>query len=298
MAKFAWDQVESVPQNENNSESRADRFLKLTNDKQSVLIRFLANSIDDIELHSTHRVHVKTSMGKEWDAAVECLRTDGSQPVSACPFCEKGIAIKNEIYMQVFDESTKTAKVFTRPRSFVEQLRSMFNTIERFGNGAPVASALVKITRNGAKGAKDTTYTLEVIEFTKGVTLETLKRDYGVGIEDFHELGCLRDVTWSEANEWARTGNLPAPAKKKVDAYGRPLQEERPQEAVYQPSSQPVPQYAPQQPAPQYAPQQPAPQYAPQQPMAPAPQPVPTAQPEADENGEIVPGRRRRSRFN
>lgn len=335
MAKYTWDRAESVPQNENNSESRTDNFLKLKNDKETALARFLANSIDDIELHSTHRVHVKSSQGKEWDTAVECLRTDGSQPVTACPFCEKGIGIKNEIYMQVFDESTKTAKVFTRPKSFVEQIRSMLGVIERFGNGAPIASALVRITRNGAKGSKDTTYSLEVIEFTQGVTLETLKRDYGVEIRDVHDLGCLRDVTWNEANEWARTGNLPAPAKQKVDGYGRPFQEQRPQEAVHQPQraqyqppvgQPPVGQYQPPvgqppvgQPAPQAVPpaqyQQPVGQPAQYQPPVSQPaqpqQSVPTqvtynGQPaQVDSNGEVsVPsegagnGRRRRSRFN
>lgn len=337
MANVSWDNIGSIPTTQNNSDTKQNKFFKLINDGDKAHVRFLVNSVNELEVHTTHRVHVKSSFGNEWDKTVECLRTDGGQPVSACPFCEHGLQVKGEIFIQFFVErvydrmtnqwsDSKTLQIWTRATGFADQLRSIFKTIETFGQGKPATSFVIEIERKGAKGSKDTKYILSPVG-SDNTTLETLARDYNVGPVDVHSTGFLRQVTWNEAQEWAKTGNLPAPEKTNVDTYGRPLESQpapAPQAAYHAPNQgfQPIPQYGQPAPAPQaaptpYAAPQPAPQAAPApQPVSqPAPQPAPqapVAQPQAqptyngqpvetDENGVVtspIGGRRgRHSRF-
>ena len=297
MARISWDSIDQTPSATNgNNDTKESKFLKLTDNGSKAHVRFLINKLEDIEIYTTHRAHVKTAQGKEWDSTVECLRSSGDQPVDACPFCESGLKPKTELYMQLYDVDSNSLKIWTRPTSFAERLRAAFSAVTAMGNGAPICSAVFEITRIGERGSKQTEYTIYPIKIDQGVTLETLP----VKPIDVHNSGCLRSVDWNGARHWQQNGDFPQAEKTSVDQWGRPLDANpAPQVQVYNhapsaamPTPAPVPPVA-------------QPVYAPQPPVAPAPMApqAPVAQqpqaPVADENGEIQQpiARGRRVRF-
>lgn len=300
MAKVSWNQIGQTPSatsSSGNSDTKESKFLKLVDNGDKAHVRFLVNRLEEIEIYTTHRAHVKTSMGKEWDLTVECLRSSGDQPVDACPFCESGLKPKTELYMQLYDVDNNALKIWTRPTSFADRLRAAFDAVANMSGGKPVCSAVFEITRIGAKGSKQTEYTIYPISIDN-VTLDQIP----VKPIDVHTSGCLRAVDWNGARYWQQHGDFPQPEKTAVDAYGRPIDANpapqaqvayhAPQPSAYQPPVQPMPMPAPQpmpaqQPAPVARPiQQPIAQ--PAQPMQPAVSPTPIPQqPTADENGVI-----------
>jgi len=319
MAKVSWNQIGQTPSATSpsgNSDTKESKFLKLVDHGDKARVRFLVNSLEEIEIYTTHRAHVKTSMGKEWDLTVECLRSSGDQPVDACPFCEAGLKPKTELYMQLYDVDANALKIWTRPASFAERLRAAFAAVANMSGGRPICSAIFEITRIGAKGSKQTEYTIYPISIDD-VTLDQIP----VKPIDVHTSGCLRTVDWNGARYWQQHGDFPQPEKTRVDAYGRPLDANpapqaqvayhapspAPQPAPYVPNVPPMPQPgAPAQPwdaqpTPQAPFAQPAPQpafqpalHAPQYPQqggmaqTPAPQQAPVApQPNVDENGVV-----------
>lgn len=294
MAKISWDSINQTPSaTTSNNDTKESRFLKLADNGDKAHVRFLINKLEDIEIYTTHRAHIKTSQGKEWDTTVECLRSSGEQPVDACPFCESGLKPKTELYMQLYDVDTNSLKIWTRPTSFAERLRAAFNAVGSMGNGAPICAAVFEITRIGERGSKQTEYTIYPIKIDQGVTLDSLP----VKPIDVHSSGCLRAVDWEGARHWQENGDFPQPEKTPVDTYGRQLDAPKAQTYVHnpQPMPQPMPQPAPQ-PMPQPVAPQPAP-YAAPQPVA-QPQAQPQAQP-TEGNGEAphASGNGRRIRF-
>lgn len=286
MAKVNWNQIGQTPSAtapSGNSDTKESKFLKLADHGDKAHVRFLINTLEEIEIYTTHRAHVKTSMGKEWDLTVECLRSSGDQPVDACPFCEAGLKPKTELYMQLYDVDNNALKIWTRPTSFAERLRAAFAAVANMSGGKPICSAIFEITRIGAKGSKQTEYTIYPVSIDN-VTLDQIP----VKPIDVHTSGCLRAVDWNGARYWQQHGDFPQPEKTAVDAYGRPIDANpAPQAQVSYHAPQPAPQVPPM-PAPTPVPQpgpsgtayQPAPQPIAQPYPQPAPQPMPQPAPQ------------------
>lgn len=127
------------------------KFFKLENDKDTAVVRFMLNTVDDLEPVIVHEITIgdKTRL-------VNCLRTyDENQ--ENCPLCRAGNRQLPKLFIPVFSEKDNEVRFWQKnpSKKFIE---SLYGAFRRCGN--PIVSTRVEIERNGAKGEKTTTYTM------------------------------------------------------------------------------------------------------------------------------------------
>lgn len=137
------------------------KFFKLVNDKDVARVRFLYDSIDDVEGFAVHEVEVD---GRK--RYVNCLRAY-NEPLDNCPFCrEKKFQIA-KIFVPLYNVDEDSVQVWERGKKFFQKISSIAS---RYSN---LCSHIFEIERNGKAGEQTTTY--EIYEIDKDdTTLEDL----------------------------------------------------------------------------------------------------------------------------
>lgn len=188
MARFSFEESDNYGGGKNS-------FFSLKDDKDTAVIRFLYNDMNDIQGVSCHSV-------KDGDKTidVECLRAY-NEPVSKCPFCEAGYSYSGKLFIPVYDETAKESKIWTRGKTFFSKLSSL---CARYN---PLVSTPFEIERNGKKGDTNTTY-------------ETypMKSD-DARIEDFPEINAegvaFQVKSYDEMVAYLKTGAFEAPQENR-----------------------------------------------------------------------------------
>lgn len=138
MAKLSFMQA-----NEIANRPKANYFALKENGAKAT-VRFLYNSMDDIEVDSIHEVP-----NGQYTTKVSCLGSD-------CPLCKAGDKSKLKFYIPLYNETTKRSEIWERGFKFRTDLRSLFEDMEE-----PFCSTPVTITRYGEKGDTGTTYKMK-----------------------------------------------------------------------------------------------------------------------------------------
>ena len=154
MAKVSFKDV--MTQQNNNSSNNNSRvsFFTLRNDKDTALVRFMYDSVDDFEILSYHQGMVN---GKE--RKINCVR-GGDEPISSCPLCSQGLNTSTRIFIRLIHYTVEngqvvaTPKVWERSIAYAKQLSDFINM---YGS---LKSCLFQVTRNGAPGSRDTSYSI------------------------------------------------------------------------------------------------------------------------------------------
>lgn len=135
-------------------------YFKLSNDKEEAIVRFNYSSTEQFHFASVHSV--KTPVGYK---KISCLREGWNDPREKCPLCSCGIDEVSKISQKLYVELTRyvqqsdgtytpVAEVWEKPAGFAKELASY---LQKLGD---LRNFVFVITRNGAKGSRDTTYTL------------------------------------------------------------------------------------------------------------------------------------------
>lgn len=275
MSRVKIDDFEKYEQSTSNN-NKFD-FFNLDNDGDSAVVRFMYESLDEIEGVAVHTVSVN---GK--DRKVACLREYGD-PLGNCPFCEAKLSVSPRLFLEMRQyERTPDGRALTgeektviweRGRSFIKKLTALA------ANYSPLCDYFFIVTRCGKKGDTNTSY--EVLEY-RGDSSKVVDR--ALPEEPYDPVGTLVwDKNYEEMKVYLETQNFPRNDDTQVVRRDR------------QPEQQAQPQYAATQ-QPYVAPQQyaQAPQYAPQAyPTAPQ---VLTSYPQTPEPATqpVEPTRRRR----
>lgn len=155
MARFRHDEAEHY-----GGQGGAGYF-SLKNDKDVARVRFLYNSIDDVEGYAVHQVEID---GKK--RYVNCLR-EYNQPIDTCPFCREKMFTAAKLFVPLYNVDEDKVQVWERGKKFIAKISSI---CARYPN---VVSHVFEIERNGKKGETSTTY--EIYEVDKdNTTLEDL----------------------------------------------------------------------------------------------------------------------------
>lgn len=155
MARFNAEQVDKY-----GGQGGAGYF-SLKNDKDVAQVRFMYNSIDDVEGYAVHPVEID---GKK--RYVNCLR-EYNQSVDNCPFCKARMYTTAKIFVPIYNVDQDRVQIWERGKKFISKISSI---CARYPN---VVSHTFEIERNGAKGDTGTTY--EIYETGKDeTTLEDL----------------------------------------------------------------------------------------------------------------------------
>lgn len=139
---------------ENYGGSGSSSFFSLKNDKDIARVRFMYNTMDDIEGLAVHEVTVGDK--KRY---VNCLRAY-DEPRSKCPFCEANNMQKAKFYIPLYNLDTDEVQIWERGRNFAQKLSSI---CARYSSAdKPLVSHIFEIERNGKP--RDTSTTYEIYE--------------------------------------------------------------------------------------------------------------------------------------
>ena len=136
-------------------------YFSLKNDKDVARVRFMYNSIDDVEGYAVHQVEIDGK--KRW---VNCLR-EYNQPKDVCPFCRENMFTSAKLFIPLYNIDEDKQQVWERGKKFISKISSIC------AHYPDVVSHVFEIERNGKKGETTTTY--EIYEVDKDeTTLEDL----------------------------------------------------------------------------------------------------------------------------
>jgi hypothetical protein len=130
-----------------NYVSSGGNFFKLENDGETAKIRFMYNTIDDVEYTVVHEIDA----GDGKKRFVNCLRSY-DEPVDNCPLCAAGSRAKPLLFMPIYNEDAKETQIWQRGRSFEGVISGLCSRY------SPLVSTVIEIERHGKKGDKSTTY--------------------------------------------------------------------------------------------------------------------------------------------
>lgn len=131
---------------ENYGSNGGGGFFSLKDDKDTAQVRFLYDSIEDVEGFAVHEVEID---GKK--RAVNCLREYG-QPMDDCPFCKAGYPVRVKYYVPLVQIKDGKTVLWERGKKFGQKLSSM---CARYPH---LYSHIFEIERNGKAGDQQTTY--------------------------------------------------------------------------------------------------------------------------------------------
>lgn len=121
-------------------------YFRLADDHDVAQVRFLYDSIDDVEGFAVHEIEVD---GKKRYA--NCLREYG-QPVDVCPFCAAKRATQVKYFVPVFNIKEDRVQTWERGKKYGQKLSSL---CARYPH---LVSHTFDIERNGKAGDTNTTY--------------------------------------------------------------------------------------------------------------------------------------------
>lgn len=136
-------------------------FFSLKNDKDVATVRFMYNTLGDVEGYAVHEIELD---GKK--RYVNCLR-EYNEPLDVCPLCAAKYKVLAKVFVHVYDEETQEVKVWDRGKTFFSKLSSL---CARYN---PLVSTPFEIERNGKKGDTSTTYETYALQ-TDDITLDDL----------------------------------------------------------------------------------------------------------------------------
>ena len=142
MGRFSMDEVN------NYGGSGGSGFFRLSNNGDSASVRFLYNSVDDVEGYAVHEVEIN---GKK--RYVNCLR-NYNEPKDKCPFCRENRAQRAKLFIPVYNESEGQVQIWERGKKMFAKLASLFTRYDK----APIVAQIFDVERVGEANATSTDY--------------------------------------------------------------------------------------------------------------------------------------------
>lgn len=177
-------------------------FFSLKNDGDVARVRFMYDSIDDVEGLSVHQVNVD---GKK--RYVNCLRAY-NEPMDKCPFCKAGKPVMAKLFIPVYDENDDKVKIWERGKKFFGKISGLCS---RYPN---LVEHVFEIERHGKAGSTDTDYQMYPVDGEK------------LSFEDLPEApeivgGFVLDKTADDMNYYLDEGEFPPTEEDEEEAPRR-----------------------------------------------------------------------------
>ena len=149
-------------------------FFLLPNDKDYADVIFLYRNVQDVLVADTH--YIKSP---DYSGYVHCCGR-------GCPACAKGIRVQTKIFIPLYNYKTGRIEFWDRTNHFERQLQN--DILSRFPNPSEY---VFRITRNGAAGSMDTTYSIVPQGKNTTYPYEKILADNGVTLPAGYEAVCL-----------------------------------------------------------------------------------------------------------
>lgn len=192
MARFNVNTADNYGGNGNGS------FFMLKDDKDTARVRFLYNTIEDVEGLAVHEVEID---GKK--RYVNCIR-EYNEPIDNCPFCAAHMKVIPKLFIKLYNEDAKECQIWERGKSYFQKLASLASRYN------PLVDEVIEIERCGKKNDMHTTY-----EFYPVDKIPVNMDDYDIP----EALGTLvLDKSANEMEEYLHTGSFPSDGVKTAQA--------------------------------------------------------------------------------
>lgn len=137
-------------------------FFRLANDGDVARVRFMYESIDDVEGMSVHPVEIN---GKK--RYVNCLR-EYNEPLNKCPFCRGNIPLQAKLFVPVYDVDEDRVKIWERGKKFFNKISGLCSRYPK------LVEKEFEIERHGKAGDQTTTYEIFPVDDGEKLTMEDL----------------------------------------------------------------------------------------------------------------------------
>lgn len=162
-----------------NEERYGGKFI-LRDDKDFADVIFLYRSLDDVLIADTH--YIKSD---KYSGYVHCCGR-------GCPACAKGIRVQSKLFIPLYNVTDKEIQFWDRSTRFEMQLNS--DIFSKFPNPSEY---VFRITRNGAAGDINTTYSITPVMKSSQGSYDEILNQFNVKMPDHYETIC-RDISASE----------------------------------------------------------------------------------------------------
>ena len=150
MGVFSFDEAD------NYGQSNSGSFFQLKDDKDTAKVRFLYNTIDDVQGNVVHQVELPD--GKK--RYVNCLRAY-NEPLDKCPLCQAQYKQLPKLFIRLYNEDAKEVQIWERGKTYFQKMASL---AARYN---PLCNTVVEIERNGKKGDQKTEYIFYPLDTTE-----------------------------------------------------------------------------------------------------------------------------------
>lgn len=185
MSRFNYENSENY-----NRSGSSTNYFKLANDGDTAKVRFMYNTMNDIEGLAVHQVELPDGRRKY----VNCIR-EYDEPIDNCPLCKSGSRAMPKLFLKLYNEDEGQVQIWERGVTFFKKLNGLCKRHK------PLVGSLIEIERNGKKGDTKTTYET-YDEDDDGTTLEDLPEAPEI-------LGTIvLDKTYEEIEAFVETGDF------------------------------------------------------------------------------------------
>ena len=135
-------------------------FFSIANDKETKQVRFMYNTVDDIEGMSVHKIKVRDKSGNEKDRYVNCLR-EYKDPMDKCPFCREHMNTQARLFIPVYNIDEDAVQIWDRGKTMFQKLTSQ---CARYSKNCNIVNNIFDVERNGKPKDQKTSYELYQVE--------------------------------------------------------------------------------------------------------------------------------------
>ena len=197
---------------DNNQQNQVG-FFNLQNDGDEAVVRFMVDSLEDLEILTVHDIFVNGKFRQ-----ISCVR-DPREPIEKCPLCAKGEKIKQVVFIKMIQYVNTPNGVEAKPVVWQRSASTYAFRLKGYlDNYGPLSNILCKVIRHGAKGDMKTTY--DIIPNLSPVNFP--QENYPILNEvfiDYSALGrIVLDKNEDDINVFINTGNFPENTDK-VNEY-------------------------------------------------------------------------------
>lgn len=196
-----------------NAQQNQVGFFNLQNDGDEAVVRFMVDSLEDLEILTVHDIFVNGKFRQ-----ISCVR-DPREPIEKCPLCSKGEKIKQVVFIKMIQYVNTPNGVEAKPVVWQRSASTYAFRLKGYlDNYGPLSNILCKVIRHGAKGDMKTTY--DIIPNLSPVNYP--QENYPILNEAFTDYSALGrivlDKNADDINVFINTGNFPENTDK-VNEY-------------------------------------------------------------------------------
>ena len=149
MARFKADQAD------NYGGQGGGGFFSIQNDKEVKQVRFMYDTVEDIEGMSVHKIKIGDK-----ERYVNCLR-EYNEPVDNCPFCREKMPVQARLFIPVYNIEEDAVQIWDRGKTMFQKMTSLCS---RYATKNNLVNNIFEVERNGKPKDQKTTYELYQVD--------------------------------------------------------------------------------------------------------------------------------------